>query len=188
MQILITDHNNALARAKAYGPSHLVDFSSKGLGRANVLPEVRLHVEVNKKTGATVERLAPLIEFLEGVPADARLLVCCEFGVSRSATAALFAMCLHDRSVRPRVHFDRMKQAWPHVVLQRGMVRVGDRLMHLGGELEACVFQDAEKRVSRLPVLTVQEGAPVEVGIPSPARSYLRRRLRTFLMWCLRHL
>ena len=74
MQILITDHNNALARAKAFGPNYLVDFSSKGLGRDKVLPDTRLHVEVNKTTEATEERLAPLIEFLKGVPVDARLL------------------------------------------------------------------------------------------------------------------
>ncbi len=188
MHILITDHNSALARAKAFGPTHLVDFSSQGLGSAKVLPAARLRVEVNKKTEATDDRLAPLVEFLETIPADTRLLICCEFGVSRSATAALFAMCLHDRSVRPRVHFDRLKQAWPHVVLQRGMVRVGDRLMHFGGELEACVFEDADKRVSSLPVLTVQGFAPLKVGALAPARSYLRRRLRTFLMWCLRRL
>ena len=182
MQILISDRDNAPDRYRDFAPTHVVSYTTKPFRGEPEGGDTYLKIDISKNVAATEDRLLPLISFLHLVPSDARLFIACDFGVSRSATTALLAMCISDPTTAPADHYAAMREHWPRIVPQRGMVRVGDKLLGLGGELEVSLLTDTRQRIGSLAVLEVEaDETPRPMELKNRG-SRLRRRIKTGLI------
>ncbi len=186
MQILIVDKANVVKRAEAFRPTHAVVFQTAEDDTdpiIGVLPKNAYRTKINKKNNASLKTMTPLIEFVRNVPADARLLFRCDAGVSRSATGALLAMCLHAPDIDIEDHFKIMRASWPHVVPQRGMLRLTDDILGLKGRLVLASQHDTAERMLSLPILEFNaDDIAREINLPNVEPKSWRRIFKSWLL------
>jgi len=186
MHILIVDKANETKRVADFGPTHVAVFQTtpEDTGEVEGVPaENSFCTKINKQNEASLATMGPLIDFIRQVPADARLLFRCDAGVSRSATGALLALCIHMPDVPVEEHFGLLRAHWPHVVPQRGMLRMTDDILGLKGKLVLASQADTAERMLSLPVINISpDGAPRIVTLPSRKPKSWRRVFKSFLL------
>ncbi|UTW57265.1 hypothetical protein KFE96_10380 [Kordiimonas sp. SCSIO 12603] len=181
MQIMIGARATALKVATEFKATHVIRIGQNLSGRKKFffLPKQAVLLLPLESTNIKVELIEQLIEFVEKLPADARLFIHCASGMTRSASAAIIAACAVDRATEPSVHYKRMLQINPRIVPQKNMLAIADSLLGLQGRLQRYSEQDRSERLSNLKPLEVAANHHHEINnrrtrVPFYLRFYLR--------------
>ena len=158
MQIMIGARVSALEMAIEFEATHVIRIGKNlsGTRKFFYLPKssiLLLEIENNHVEAGPIK---VLLEFVEGLPADARVFVHCASGMTRSAATAIIMACAKDRETPPSVHFERMLQRNPRIVPQRTMMAIADDLLGLGGELKKHAEHDWNQRLRDIQPLEVE--------------------------------
>ena len=181
MQVMIGARATALEVAAEFKATHVIRIGQNlsGTKKFFFLPKQAVLLLPLESTNIKVELIEKLIEFVESLPADARLFIHCASGMTRSASAAIIAACAVDRATEPSLHYERMLKINPRIVPQKNMLAIADSLLGLGGRLQKYSEQDRHERLRNLKPLEVTANSHCEIGnkrvrVPFYLRLYLR--------------
>jgi len=99
------------------------------------------------------DTIARLLTFAEGAPSDARLLMHCWMGISRSPAAAFIVACARDPSRPEALIAAALRQVAPSVTPNPLLVRLADEQLGRSGRMNAAI-------------LSIGRGSDAAVGAP----------------------